>query len=378
MKTCVTTKTVREHREPAVPMVRYRLLYAQHEAAHAVVSHFQGIQVDRIIVDEREARLMHDMYAGISRRWGTEAENARIAVAGVIPHLFFDEARAQRNVVNVDHSGVRNDIEDWRRWAYLAAGERLDKTAVLHSLTNQAWEILEAHKAEWQRLANALVKCSGRLDTVAIVEILGPLPGVSAALIADRERTKERWNFVGVPRSWANVRGGIGVRVDELIRRAFPAESPPMAENLVTDECSSCVAIRGALVRARWDAVPAELLEEQAGSMPQLTPTAFVYYLPAFLLQAIAEPWTLGIGTSKAVFHAVHSVCDPALPDDAWWRSRFSLLNDAQRTAVAAFVYWAAETLANDVDEVWLRTTAEAAFRKYWGAYYSHFSKVAE
>ena len=159
--------------------------------------------------------------------------------------------------------------------------------------------------------------------------------------------------------------------VDELIREAFPADNPPGAEQLVTDECSFCVAIRDALQGRRWNAVPTESLDDQVGSVPQLTPAAFVYYIPAFLLRAVAKPWEPGVGTSIVLFHTVQSVCDPALPEDEWWSSRFPLLNDAQRAAVAAFVEWAGDTLAADDDEADLRAVAEAGLRKYWGKYVS-------
>ena len=146
----------------------------------------------------------------------------------------------------------------------------------------------------------------------------------------------------------------------------------------MSDECSFCVALRGTLQGKRWDAVAAESLEEEAGSIPQLMPAAFIYYLPAFLLQAVAAPWIPGIGSSKALFHAVLSVCDPELPEDEWWRERLPLLNSAQRTAVATFVKWAARTLAGDEDEASLRTSAEVALRKYWGQYVSESLGAAQ
>jgi uncharacterized protein DUF6714 len=155
---------------------------------------------------------------------------------------------------------------------------------------------------------------------------------------------------------------------DDRIRRVFPVAAPPSEANLALDGCSFCAAIHKALSGERWDAVSAEDLDKQVDSIALLTPDAFAYYLPAFLCRAIASPENPGVGASNVLFFTVQSLCDADLPSDAWWSERIERLSDEQRRAIAAFLHWVVQLLA-DEDDTPLREFAEVALERYWGQY---------
>ena len=157
--------------------------------------------------------------------------------------------------------------------------------------------------------------------------------------------------------------------VVERIECAFPETGTPSSANLALDSCSFCVAIHGALSGRRWQAVPRETLEEQAGSLAQLIPAAFVYYLPAFMRGAIEYPEKPGVGSSELLDFTVQCLGDPRLPEDEWWRERMTMLSEQQSNAVASFLEWVVNRLAGDEEEDRLRNQAQRALEKHWGRY---------
>jgi uncharacterized protein DUF6714 len=114
-----------------------------------------------------------------------------------------------------------------------------------------------------------------------------------------------------------------------------------------------------------WTDVPERVLDETADRIALLSPDAFRYYLPAFLMRSIADPEKPG-GTSVVLDFTVQSLCDDHLPTDHWWAERIPPLTAAQHRAAATFLEWVRDLLAGDEDEEFLRRTVQNATEKYW------------
>jgi hypothetical protein len=71
------------------------------------------------------------------------------------------------------------------------------------------------------------------------------------------------------------------------IRAAFAGVTRPAEDQIALHECDECNELRSAFTQLRWDAMPDSLVEAHALALPLLSPEAFAYFLPGYLLYAL-------------------------------------------------------------------------------------------
>lgn len=72
------------------------------------------------------------------------------------------------------------------------------------------------------------------------------------------------------------------------IKAAFP-DPPPAAFPIVVHQCDECARVDADFRGKRWSKVALDTLKYHYDSLPLLSPEAFRYYLPAFMLGALAD-----------------------------------------------------------------------------------------
>jgi hypothetical protein len=96
------------------------------------------------------------------------------------------------------------------------------------------------------------------------------------------------------------------------IRSAFAGGVQPERECIAPHECEECAELRQAFHGIAWDAMPDALIESHDGSLVLLSPEAFVYYLPGYMLYAL-EHMTWHDSPSE---HTVYAIGPNASDDD--------------------------------------------------------------
>jgi hypothetical protein len=160
---------------------------AQHEAAHAVVAHAQGLQIAEVDIQPVGGHSKNAL--------GTAAENARVSVAGLMidwlsmrPNL--DGFERHVFVDFIPEPG--DDAARFRFWVYAEAGDDADRArALAHKWLAEAAEILHARAEAGLSLVSALRE-RGRLNEADVLAILGPYPEVRPETLAEREATRVR------------------------------------------------------------------------------------------------------------------------------------------------------------------------------------------
>ena len=72
------------------------------------------------------------------------------------------------------------------------------------------------------------------------------------------------------------------------IRASFQLENSP--SSVVMHNCDECVRLALDLGEKRWDQLQVDVLNYHGDSLPLLSPEAFRYFLPAYLLEALRSP----------------------------------------------------------------------------------------
>jgi hypothetical protein len=170
-----------------LPPEAERKLVAIHEAAHAVVAHALGLEVDRITLDETEAgKVRADLAAFTAREFGTWRENSLVAIVGRLMDLRMEEQLGISLKFDVSVTDRHNDEELFKRSLYEEAGRDVAGGKALVSERMQEADALLLDRLELvNALADALAQ-RGALDAAEIVAILGPYPTVSADTLAAR------------------------------------------------------------------------------------------------------------------------------------------------------------------------------------------------
>jgi hypothetical protein len=78
----------------------------------------------------------------------------------------------------------------------------------------------------------------------------------------------------------------------QQIHSAFASVLKPERDSLISHWCCECVELASDLFPHPADAVPAEVLERHFWDLPLLSDEGKHYYLPAWLLAGIDQPWS--------------------------------------------------------------------------------------
>jgi hypothetical protein len=147
------------------------------------------------------------------------------------------------------------------------------------------------------------------------------------------------------------------------VRNTFPVGAPPDPSTLTPHVCPTCADLRATLGGFAWSAVPDHILDETITLNALLSPTAYRYYLPAFVCRAIHCPLVPGLGASRVLDYVVMSLCFHAA--DAWWLERIEGFTLPQRRVIRAFLQWASDVLIDNEEER-TRMMIHYALLRHW------------
>jgi hypothetical protein len=155
----------------------------------------------------------------------------------------------------------------------------------------------------------------------------------------------------------------------EDIIAAFADAQRPTEDDIVVHECDECRALEAAFAPLTWDAVPDSVIEAHASELPLFSPTAFAYFLPAYLLYTLAH----FTPRADAAEHTVYALTpnDPPNVDMAdWHRERFKPFTQAQVTVAERFLELV------EADDEFSRymgslTDGRVKFREFWDTRWS-------
>ena len=142
--------------------------------------------------------------------------------------------------------------------------------------------------------------------------------------------------------------------VADLIRTAFTGVPRPPAGNIAPHACEDCAALSAALAPYTAEALPDAVIEAEINALCHLSPEAFVYYLPAYLLYGLRHFVYHHLPTEMALYTLLPRAEDEANEEMAdLMRSRLKSFTAEQIQAVDAYLRLA---------------EADPAFRRYYGA----------
>ena len=67
---------------------------------------------------------------------------------------------------------------------------------------------------------------------------------------------------------------------------AFENVAPPK-DGIIQHECDDCFAMRDSFIGNDWKTLESKTIEDNSGSLLLLTPDAFHYFLPAYLIHSL-------------------------------------------------------------------------------------------
>ncbi|HVZ72375.1 MAG TPA: DUF6714 family protein [Polyangia bacterium] len=142
--------------------------------------------------------------------------------------------------------------------------------------------------------------------------------------------------------------------MDELADRiaaAFQTGAPP-PKRVVVHRCDECERVSFDFAGRKWSELSTDVLEYHHDSIPLLSPEAFAYYLPAYLIFAAKEPDRIG----EMVLYGI----GPSSGERTAERRAACQYSDEQRRLIVEV----AEMIAGDDNEHFGRFLRRA--REYW------------
>jgi hypothetical protein len=127
----------------------------------------------------------------------------------------------------------------------------------------------------------------------------------------------------------ADIPGGAAMSVPEPIASAFREVAYPGDDHIALHECPECCQIRDDL-RGKSQVLQDGVLERRCDSLPLLSPAAFRYFVPAYMLYSLSHP------DSEVAFFTCQGLGVAGF--DAFYLERFRLFNLPQREAAIAFL----------------------------------------
>jgi hypothetical protein len=123
------------------------------------------------------------------------------------------------------------------------------------------------------------------------------------------------------------------VSIEANVRKAYANTSLPPGPLLETPDAEGAETV---FSNVRWPDLRLDQLRAHTAAVTFLSPSAFAYFLPAFILAALSE---VGVRDSL-LLRLLPPKADASRPSfTAWWK----LLSHPQKSAVVAFVEWCRE-----------------------------------
>jgi len=121
----------------------------------------------------------------------------------------------------------------------------------------------------------------------------------------------------------------------ERIRAVFADVPMPERDAIAHHQCCECETLRATFAGRHWSTFDASLLEANYDQLPLLSPEGLAFYLPAYLLHALATLSAPDNVTDYTVWHLAptHDEIDPA-----YYRARLRALTPEQFAVVADFI----------------------------------------
>jgi hypothetical protein len=123
----------------------------------------------------------------------------------------------------------------------------------------------------------------------------------------------------------------------QVISRAFSGTPQPAAEALFNDHCCECVEVSAAYANKRWTDISLDnVLAGRETAL--LTPAAWRYYLPAFMIWCLRAPDEVDVIQDNLVYQLEPPADGRGVPE--WFEERATGFSEEQRAAVAAYLHW--------------------------------------
>jgi hypothetical protein len=128
--------------------------------------------------------------------------------------------------------------------------------------------------------------------------------------------------------------------VKTKVLEAFDATSYPGDKNLVVDQSGydpECMEIVSAFKGEDWKNISVEMLRNYADALPLFTPSAFRYYLPAYMLGAVDSYYALDVALDNVLFNLTPPKKRSGWEWDFFW-ARAQQFNEEEREAIRSFL----------------------------------------
>jgi hypothetical protein len=121
----------------------------------------------------------------------------------------------------------------------------------------------------------------------------------------------------------------------EWIRAVFADVPMPERDAIARHRCCECDTLRATFAGRHWSTFDASLLEANYDQLPLLSPEGLAFYLPAYLLHALASLAAPDNVTDYTVWHLAptHNDVDPA-----YYRARLRVMTPEQFAVLSDFI----------------------------------------
>ncbi|MHB1037231.1 MAG: DUF6714 family protein [Pirellulales bacterium] len=133
-------------------------------------------------------------------------------------------------------------------------------------------------------------------------------------------------------------------QLTDAVRRAFWDVSYPGDDILLADDCYDLHELERLQFRewnSHWANVPDNVIEQHANSLPFLSPEAYRFYLPAFIIYTLEKPES----SAPVLPFVVYDLMDTAEGRRDCYERRIALLSPEQKCAVLDFLQYVRDEL---------------------------------
>jgi hypothetical protein len=125
------------------------------------------------------------------------------------------------------------------------------------------------------------------------------------------------------------------LRADVL--RAFGAAACPPESQIAPHACEECQQLSADLAGVEWTAMPDALIEDNPSGLALLSPEAYAYFLPGYILYALDHFSSQSLPAEMTVYSLAYN--EPANEDMAdWQRARLKFITGDQLAVLQRFL----------------------------------------